>query len=182
KTYPRILERVLALIQSSELDNLRRALTVLPDRHDPTDAQIGEREAGKEALKRRLMAVCNNERRTLEAIEAVVRGFAGTPGDSESFDALHELLEAQAYRLASWRVAPDEINYRRFFDVNDLAGLRVENLKVFDDTHRFLFELIGQGKIDGLRVDHPDGLRDPQQYFERLQGRVAELRSHPIYL
>jgi (1->4)-alpha-D-glucan 1-alpha-D-glucosylmutase len=174
KTYPRITDRVP---DSDELLSLSRGFKGLVDRHELTDEQIAQRDEAKEHLKRRLIAVCNNEPPVCEAIETVVRSFAGTPGDSGSFDALHELLEAQAYRLASWRVAPDEINYRRFFDVNDLAGLRVENLTVFENTHRLLFELIGEGKIDGLRIDHPDGLRDPEQYFQRLQGRVATLRG-----
>src|SRR6266702_5761872 len=177
KTYPRIIDRVLSSVYSGELEDLRRGFMALADRHEPTDEQIAERDEAKENLKRRLVAVCNAEPPLCEAIAAVVRGFAGTPGDTGSYDALHELLEAQAYRLASWRVAPDEINYRRFFDVNDLAGLRVENLTVFENTHRLLFELISEGKIDGLRIDHPDGLRDPEQYFHRLQGRVAALRG-----
>jgi (1->4)-alpha-D-glucan 1-alpha-D-glucosylmutase len=193
KTYPHILDRVPRSSYNAELESLRRELLGLPDRHDPSDEQVAVRDEVKEILKRRLMVACNSDSRLAEAIEAIVRGFAGNPGESESFDGLHELLEAQAYRLSSWRVAPDEINYRRFFDVNDLAALRVENLTVFEDTHRFLFELIGQGKIDGLRVDHPDGLRDPEQYFHRLQARVAgtvdadfgaagQNRDLPIYL
>jgi (1->4)-alpha-D-glucan 1-alpha-D-glucosylmutase len=177
KAYPRILDRVVGSVHSGELGNLRRGFVALADRQDPTDEQVAERDEAKGNLKRRLAALCNDEPPVCDAIEAVVRSYAGAPGDSASFDALHELLEAQAYRLASWRVAPDEINYRRFFDVNDLAGLRVENLTVFEDTHRLLFELISEGKIDGLRIDHPDGLRDPEQYFHRLQGRVAALRG-----
>jgi (1->4)-alpha-D-glucan 1-alpha-D-glucosylmutase len=177
QTYPLIFDRVLASSYSGELENLRRGFAALPDRHDPTDEQIAQRSEAKETLKRRLIALCNNEPPACEAIEAVVHRFAGTPGDGESFDTLHELLEVQPYRLASWRVAPDEINYRRFFDVNDLAGLRVENLTVFENTHRLLLDLIAAEKIDGLRVDHPDGLRDPEQYFQRLQGRVAVLRG-----
>src|SRR5882724_2250530 len=177
KTYPLIVDRVLGSVYSGELENLRRGFMALADRHEPTDEQIVERDEAKENLKRRLIVLCSSEPPVSEAISTVIRSLAGTPGDSGSFDALHELLEAQPYRLASWRVAPDEINYRRFFDINDLAGLRVENLTVFENTHRLLFELIGEGKIDGLRVDHPDGLRDPEQYFHRLQGRVATLRG-----
>lgn len=176
-TYPILLDRVLASTYSGELENLCRGFTALPDRQDPSDAQIAQRHEATGNLKRRLTALCLHEPPVCEAIAAVVAGFGGRTGESESFDALHQLLEAQAYRLASWRVAPDEINYRRFFDVNDLAGLRVENPTVFEDTHRLLFELIGAGKIDGLRVDHPDGLRDPEQYFRRLQSRVAALRG-----
>lgn len=94
-----------------------------------------------------------------------------------SADALHDLLEAQAYRLAYWRVASDEINYRRFFDVNDLAALRMENEAVFTATHSLALELIHAAKIDGLRIDHPDGLLDPAEYFRRLQQHGG-----PIYL
>jgi (1->4)-alpha-D-glucan 1-alpha-D-glucosylmutase len=90
---------------------------------------------------------------------------------------LHELLENQAYRLAYWRVAADEINYRRFFDVNELAALRMEHDEVFDATHRLLIELVHAGKVDGLRIDHPDGLHDPARYFEMLQEHAG-----PIYL
>jgi (1->4)-alpha-D-glucan 1-alpha-D-glucosylmutase len=176
KTYSRVLDRALASHYNGELEKVRNGLLALPDRHDPTDDEVTARDADKEDLKRRLTEACGGDSRAAEAIEAAVRGFAGSAGDSASFDALHELLEGQAYRLASWRVAPDEINYRRFFDVNDLAGLRVENRVVFENTHRLLFELIGEGKIDGLRIDHPDGLRDPEEYFRRLQTRVAELQ------
>jgi (1->4)-alpha-D-glucan 1-alpha-D-glucosylmutase len=88
-------------------------------------------------------------------------------------DALHELLEAQAYRLAFWRVAADEINYRRFFDINELAALRVESEPVFEATHGFTLDLLAAGLADGLRIDHPDGLHDPEQYFERLQRGYA---------
>ena len=177
QTYPLIIDRILARTYSGELENLRRGFMSLPDRHDPTDEQIAQRDEAKETLKRRFIALCGNEPPVCEAIESVVQSFAGIPDNNESFDALHELLEVQSYRLASWRVAPDDINYRRFFDVNDLAGLRVENLTVFENTHRLLFELVGAGLIDGLRVDHPDGLRDPGQYFQRLQSRVAALRG-----
>jgi (1->4)-alpha-D-glucan 1-alpha-D-glucosylmutase len=93
------------------------------------------------------------------------------------------LLEAQAYRLSYWRVAVDEINYRRFFDVNNLAALRMDEREVFESAHALIFELIDEGKIDGLRIDHSDGLYDPQAYFERLQRRYAhddDLR--PLYV
>src|SRR5579859_2716542 len=133
QTYPRILDRVPSSTGSAELASLRRAFQALPDRsHLDDDRPIAERDAAQQDLKQRLAAVCNSETPTLEAIGRVVRELNGTPGDGDSFDALHGLLEVQPYRLASWRVAPDEINYRRFFDVNDLAGLRVENPTVFE--------------------------------------------------
>src|SRR5207302_327930 len=107
------------------------------------------------------------------AIEAAVRSFGGTAAEPASFDALHELLELQAYHLAYWRVAAEDINYRRFFDVNDLAALRVDNEAVFEVTHRLVLQLIGAGMIDGLRVDHVDGLYDPAGYVRRLHARVG---------
>ena len=79
------------------------------------------------------------------------------------------MLDSQSYRLAFWRVAAEEINYRRFFDITELAAVRMEDPLVFADTHRLLMRLIGEGKIQGLRIDHPDGLRDPAAYFLRLQ-------------
>jgi (1->4)-alpha-D-glucan 1-alpha-D-glucosylmutase len=82
--------------------------------------------------------------------------------------ALHRLLEKQYYRLAYWRVASDEINYRRFFEITDLAGLRVEDRTVFEATHGLVARLAKRGGIDGVRIDHPDGLADPKEYFERL--------------
>jgi (1->4)-alpha-D-glucan 1-alpha-D-glucosylmutase len=90
----------------------------------------------------------------------------------EGHARLRTLLEAQHYRLAFWRAAPDEINYRRFFDVNELAALRQEDPAVFAETHDFVLSLVGEGLIDGLRVDHVDGLLDPLGYLERLRGEV----------
>lgn len=104
----------------------------------------------------------------------------------ESFDPvnqdgrcnLHKLLERQHYRLAWWGVAGDEINWRRFFDINGLAGLRIEVPKVFEETHRKLFELYAEGLLDGFRVDHVDGLSDPPGYCLKLRQRLDELRPN----
>jgi (1->4)-alpha-D-glucan 1-alpha-D-glucosylmutase len=96
------------------------------------------------------------------------------PGDAlRPGEDLHALLERQAYRLAYWRVAADDINYRRFFDVNDLAALRQEDAEVFEATHDLVLRLAADGKVDGLRIDHSDGLHDPAQYFKRLQQGYA---------
>jgi (1->4)-alpha-D-glucan 1-alpha-D-glucosylmutase len=112
-----------------------------------------------------------------------------TSADPASFETLDALLDAQAYRLAFWRVAGDEINYRRFFDINELAALRVEEPAVFDATHRLIFDLVAAGQVDGLRIDHPDGLLDPAGYFRRLQQtHVSETDSQvppedrPLYV
>jgi (1->4)-alpha-D-glucan 1-alpha-D-glucosylmutase len=116
-----------------------------------------------------------------KAIATASRQFAGTPGDPESFAPLHRLLEAQSYRIAHWRVAGEEINYRRFFNINDLAGLRMELPELFEKTHRLMFELIGRGDLHGLRIDHIDGLFDPRGYCEALQQRGGT-PEQPLYV
>ena len=93
----------------------------------------------------------------------------------DGFKRLHLLLERQSYRLASWRTAADDINWRRFFDINELGGLRVERAVVFEATHAKLFELIERGLVDGLRIDHIDGLADPRGYCRKLRRRVTAL-------
>ena len=95
---------------------------------------------------------------------------ARRPKGPRSSDLLHNLLEAQAYRLAFWRAAADEINYRRFFDINELAALRMENPEVFENTHRLVRELLAAGHVDGLRIDHPDGLYAPRGIFRAPAG------------
>ena len=111
--------------------------------------------------------------------EALLAVFNGVPGQAGSFDALHELLEDQAYRLAYWRTASHEVNYRRFFDVNTLAGLRVEDPDVFASIHQLLSKLIRDGVVTGVRIDHPDGLFDPARYFEMLQDLAAAAWDQP---
>jgi (1->4)-alpha-D-glucan 1-alpha-D-glucosylmutase len=99
--------------------------------------------------------------------------------------ALHHLLERQHYRLGHWRLASSDINYRRFFDVNSLAGLRVEEASVFEAAHRLVKRLISEGKLQGLRLDHIDGLRDPAQYFQRLRRLIREAQGgdhRPFYI
>jgi (1->4)-alpha-D-glucan 1-alpha-D-glucosylmutase len=110
---------------------------------------------------------------TMSAIDEAVKAVVGHPGDSESFRPLHLLLEAQAYRLAFWRVATEEINYRRFFNINDLAGLRIELPELFEATHRLILGMVERGQVQGLRIDHIDGLFDPAQYCARLRRRAG---------
>jgi (1->4)-alpha-D-glucan 1-alpha-D-glucosylmutase len=178
RTYPRILDRVAALVSSSELENIRRALAALPERREPSPEHVAERSRENEAHKRRLAALAESDSAVATALDVAVRSFTGTAGAPASFDALHELLELQAFHLAYWRVASEDINYRRFFDVNDLAALRVDNQAVFDATHRLLLQLIGAGKIDGLRIDHIDGLYDPAGYLRRLQRRIGAVTGN----
>jgi (1->4)-alpha-D-glucan 1-alpha-D-glucosylmutase len=100
--------------------------------------------------------------------------FNGRPGDPESFNALDRLLAQQFYRLSFWKVASEEINYRRFFNINDLISLRVEDSRVFDATHALVFPLLREGKITGLRIDHIDGLYDPAAYLKRVRERSEQ--------
>ncbi|HWK45811.1 MAG TPA: malto-oligosyltrehalose synthase [Stellaceae bacterium] len=128
--------------------------------------------ATAEQLKRDLAELAA-EPGVADILEGVVEALHGDPNNPESWQPLHRLIELQAYRPAYWRVATDEINYRRFFNINDLAGLRIELRDLFEETHRKVFRLLEDGKIDGLRVDHIDGLFDPQEYCERLQARAG---------
>ena len=178
KEYPRVLASGLERLEQNlgashpdflELQSLISAFNHLPGRQEAAVEKKAERIRDKEIHKRRLAALCLRSAETSQFIEENARKINGMPGDPGSFDALHELIKAQAYRLAYWRVAADDINYRRFFDINDLAGLRMENQAVFEATHRFILQLIRDGKVDGLRIDHPDGLYNPAQYFHRLQ-------------
>ncbi len=145
---------------------------------DPLKAE--ERYREKEIIKKRLNEIYVNDPAIREFIDKNVTIFNGTAGEPKSFDLLHNLCSKQIYRLSYWQVATEEINYRRFFDINSLAAIRVENLDVFEETHRLVFALIEEGKVTGLRVDHPDGLYDPSEYFDRLQRRCFDIamKSH----
>jgi (1->4)-alpha-D-glucan 1-alpha-D-glucosylmutase len=129
------------------------------------------------------------ELRSIEgAVEVIERGleaYRAGPGRDVQNLALHHLLERQHYRIAHWRLASSDINYRRFFDINSLAGLRVEDTRTFAATHRLVARLIAEGRLQGLRLDHIDGLRDPAQYCQRLRRLVRTARrdkSAPFYL
>jgi (1->4)-alpha-D-glucan 1-alpha-D-glucosylmutase len=164
---PELLE-FLSVI--TELQNLPPCTETDPDR-------IDERQREKEVGRRRLAQLVERSPLIRRQIDEAVQLFNGRPGDPASFDLLHELLENQAYRLSHWRTAAHEINYRRFFDVNDLAGLRMEMPDVFAVTHALLSRLIGAGAVTGLRVDHIDGLFDPGEYLENLQTLAAAGRG-----
>ena len=188
REYPRILEVVLTLIgggnisahAAAELGTLRAALGHLPRRDDLFAERRAERQRDKDVHKRQLARLVAGHSGIAQAIERALQAFDVGSGDRAACERLHELLEAQAYRLSSWRVAVDEINYRRFFDINDLAALRMENDGAFEATHRFVLATAASDKIDGLRIDHPDGLYDPEQYFQRLQNRYAQLADIPL--
>jgi (1->4)-alpha-D-glucan 1-alpha-D-glucosylmutase len=152
-----------------EMESLVRTLRHLPSYTDFEPQQIEERQREQVIIQRRLNSLYSAYQEVRDALEATLGLYNGVPGDAESFDLLDALIVQQPYRLAYWRVAADEINYRRFFDINDMAAVRTEFPDVFDQTHQFLFRLLGEGKVSGVRVDHPDGLYNPQGYFQQLQ-------------
>ncbi|MGZ5052555.1 MAG: malto-oligosyltrehalose synthase [Methylobacter sp.] len=169
-----------------EYQTLDNSFSKLPARTETTEEKIDERKRDKEVFKRQLARLCADSPGILRFIEARVADINNVVGEDGE---LHALLEQQVYRLAYWRVAGDEINYRRFFDINDLAGLRIEDERVFDATHQFILSLVEQGKIQGLRIDHADGLYNPIAYYQRLNEKIAaifninaEQDRPPIYI
>ena len=186
RQYPRIMDRCVAPLTQSlgeqnqdllELQSLIASFSHLPARDQTDAALIAERNRDKEIHKRRLAELCARSQPIADCIAKSVESMNGTVGDSASFEALHELIKAQAFRLANWRVAADDINYRRFFDTNDLAGICVENPAVFEATHRKVLNLASEGKVNGLRIDHPDGLYDPARYLQRLHQEIESATS-----
>lgn len=152
-----------------EYQSILTATRNLPGHSETDPERVAERNREKEIIKRRLAELLRDRSDVAEAVDASIAHLNGTPGDPRSFDALDALLETQPYRLAFWRVAADEINYRRFFDINALAALRADREEVFRATHRLIFDIIVRQGATGLRIDHPDGLLDPLEYLERLQ-------------
>ena len=154
---------------STELRSLITAFGKLPPNYVTDPGQVRRRQQEMPPLLDQLRRLVGESAVNRAEIGAALRLLNGTPGDSHSFDLLHGLLEAQVYRFAFWRVSGEEINYRRFFDINDLVGLRMENPRVFAETHKLIRRLLAEELIAGLRIDHPDGLLNPTQYFMRLQ-------------
>ena len=187
REYPRILGPAIRELedagedvahQAQALRSLSEGFARLAPRTETQRPRIEERNLEKEVLKARLAQLARTHERVARAIADAVAAVNGRTDDPESFDMLHDLLERQAFRLAYWRVAQDEINYRRFFDINDLAALRQEHAPVFDATHRLILQLVHDGAVEALRIDHPDGLYDPRAYFRRLQ----EACGKPTYV
>lgn len=147
---------------SDELEFIARAYGRLPYATLTDEASVQERHRDQTVLFAQLERLLHEQPSVREAIDAEVAAI------NADVELLHRLLEAQNYRIAYWRTAGRELDYRRFFDINTLVGLRVEDPQVFADTHDLILRWVRQGVIDGLRVDHPDGLRDPEEYFARL--------------
>jgi (1->4)-alpha-D-glucan 1-alpha-D-glucosylmutase len=178
RTYSRILKLPLDDLTRTlgkenehlqEYQSILTALGYLPSRTDLSPEKLEERMREKEVIKRRIAALYQNSPEGRRALDAALRSFNGSPGDPASFDHLDGLIGDQAYRPAFWRVAADEINYRRFFDINHLAAIRIELPQVFAEAHHLVYRFLREGKVTGLRIDHPDGLWNPASYFQQLQ-------------
>lgn len=184
RSYNQILESELPALTEAlglrhgdvqEYQSIITAIGYLPLRTESDPKKLEERNREKEVVKRRIAALCQKSPEVRQAIDRAIRTFNGTVGDPNSFDRLDGLINEQAYRPAFWRVASDEINYRRFFDINHLAAIRMEIPEVFQETHELIFRLLAEGKATGLRIDHPDGLWNPAAYFRQLQESYGRL-------
>lgn len=131
------------------------------------------RLAAAEAARRDLATLAREDAAVRDAIARVVECYRGRPGDPRSFDRLDRLLSEQAYALSAWRTATEEINYRRFFDIGDLISVRAEDPAVFEAMHALILRLVARGRITGLRIDHVDGLHDPEAYLRTLVERLG---------
>ncbi len=168
RSLPVILERTARYAYSPTLSFLADSLSRLPVPNATDTEAINSRQRDKVVIYGLLQRFCEEHPEGSQAIDKAVREL------NSDHDALDELLNLQHYRLAYWRTADQELGYRRFFDVNTLVGLRVERPHVFEQTHHRILDWLREGVLDGVRVDHPDGLRDPLQYFTRLRQRSPD--------
>lgn len=177
-TYPHILAPLVeALLETlgaehedaRELQSIVTAASHLPPADATEPGAIEDKQREQAVIRRRLATLFEGSEPARTALAETLRKLNGLPGDPRSFDRLDALIDAQSYRMAFWRVAGEEINYRRFFDINTMAALHNELPAVFAATHDLIFDLLIGGHMHGLRVDHPDGLWDPPGYFRALQ-------------
>jgi (1->4)-alpha-D-glucan 1-alpha-D-glucosylmutase len=163
---PRTLDTRLGVAaegcRSDELGYTADALGSLPVSTATDWVSVRRRHRDKEVLGTQFTRLLTEQPELAEAVDAMISEFNVNP------DALHTLLERQNYRLAFWRAAARDLGYRRFFDINTLVALRMEDEQVFTDTHAMVLRWLGEGVLDGVRIDHPDGLRDPEAYCQRL--------------
>jgi (1->4)-alpha-D-glucan 1-alpha-D-glucosylmutase len=171
------------------LQGLITTIEHLPPRTVTSAAKYKERLRKKDELQKRLWLLYQGSPEIKEFLDTNISLLNGRRGDPVSFELLDTLLARQAYRLAFWKVTLDIINYRRFFSINELIGIRVEDPRVFEATHALLFKLVSESKVNGIRVDHIDGLYDPLEYLLRLKERLTpkdrsavDFPGFPIYV
>ena len=182
KSYPTVLAPAVEELSgrlgeghpsARELREALRAAAALPGRSDTRPEAALRRAKGTETLKRRLWALYGGDQDARDAIDRRLRVFAGERRSESRLDELDRLVGEQAYVLAHWRAAPEEIDYRRFFDIADLVSIRQQRPEVFEATHALLLQLHGAGAVQGFRIDHVDGLADPQGYLDRLRSAAG---------
>ncbi|TFG59936.1 MAG: malto-oligosyltrehalose synthase [Deltaproteobacteria bacterium] len=182
KSYGQILAHRLEVLEENfgpdhpsfrEMWDLISDIEHLPEPVPTDPARAGERLRVEEEVRERLLRLHRDRAEIRAHIDETLRIYRGTKGDPASFDHLDRLLAEQPYWLSFWRLANEEINYRRFFAISDLISIRVEDPKVFDATHDLVLRLAREGKVTGLRVDHIDGLYDPMGYLTHLRNRLA---------
>jgi (1->4)-alpha-D-glucan 1-alpha-D-glucosylmutase len=187
RSYARVLSHRVDVLQQTlgaehpdllELKTVTTWFVTLPLQTETDPDRLAVRQRDLLAGRQRLATLLARSVDVRKFVEENIRIFNGVPGEPESFELLDAMLSDQAYRVANWRVAGEEINYRRFFDINELAAIRMEDREVFEATHRLVFRLVREGAVSGLRIDHPDGLFAPAQYFQRLQ----ESAGAPIWV
>ena len=164
-----------------ELESIVTALEHLPERTETAPDRVTERQREKEVIKKRLRNLVERSVEIAAFIGQNMQHFNGTPDDPSTFDDLDKLLDMQVYRLSHWKAAADEVNYRRFFDINELAAVCMEDPKVFQESHKLVFDLLVRGDVDALRIDHIDGLYDPMEYLRRLQWGYLRALGHSAY-
>jgi (1->4)-alpha-D-glucan 1-alpha-D-glucosylmutase len=175
RTYGDILGRhAHRLSDVAEFTSLLEALTRL------RELTGGALYREQDQIRKRLAKMYRHDPRIREHVDGNIIEFNGTAGNAAAFDPLDALLQQQAYRLAYWHVATERINYRRFFDVSDLIGMRIEDPEVFRASHALIFDLVNSGMVDGLRIDHIDGLADPKGYLDRLPADATYIVAEKI--
>jgi (1->4)-alpha-D-glucan 1-alpha-D-glucosylmutase len=170
-------EKLAGTPELEELMSILTGLAHLPPANATDPEKMRERQREKEVIKRRLAALSDSSPEVKNFILDNIESFNGKVNDPRSFDRMDDLLSRQPYRISLWKVAAEEINYRRFFDINELAAIRMEVPEVFNASHKLIFKFIGEGRISGLRVDHPDGLFNPSGYLKKLQHEAASAGS-----
>ena len=188
-TIPAVLELAIDEVpanvkmeDAAELAAIREALAALPPRLTSRRVLVERRQREAPELLRRLEALAARSSGIHDALESAARDFTAGDGGEARIAAL---LDAQVYALVFWRRAAHEINYRRFFDINELVALRMEDPAVFGATHRRIIQWVKDGQLDGLRIDHVDGLRNPRDYFDRLNAAIQQVspgETIPIFV
>jgi len=165
---------------SQKLELMAGQFRSLPKPSGPDQQEEMERRNRERATLRKELETLLQDKELIADLKQVLEALNGQPKNRDSFDNLHQILEEQNYRLAYWKTGTHEINYRRFFAIDTLVGLRMESLEVFEESHRLLKELLQRGVATGIRIDHIDGLWNPAQYLERLSG-LATSDGNPFY-